>query len=290
MRPDLIQAPVKRLHLQGSDTPEGQKRLWYFSFGANMDPHVLQKARQVQPSESHPCIVEGYTLAFTHRGVPYTEPSFANIEPLQWDPPAPTVQMADSTHGRQAGSDRFSDRVYHSAQGSQACSVTSTDRSSDSTQGRQGSSAQPGMAAMYSTPSLATATRLQASAEDHSSCTNSDLSRKAKPGSNQHSMHLSGITSQLNGITNQLNGITHLTANHTQQQQQQVTVHGVAHQITRAEMDQVRRTELGGGNPKCGYFEQVVWCTVYGGQRVPAVVLLTHPHASHRMVSMHQHT
>ena len=54
------------------------------------------------------------------------------------------------------------------------------------------------------------------------------------------------------------------------------------HQITRAEMDEIRRTEGGGGNKSLGYFEEDVPCRLYDGQLVTGVALLAHPYCKFR--------
>ena len=65
---------------QQQDTVE---RLWYFSFGSNMDKHVLQNRRGIKPVDSVACRVPGYRITFDLRGLFYLEPAFANIEKVQ---------------------------------------------------------------------------------------------------------------------------------------------------------------------------------------------------------------
>ena len=58
-----------------SSTPSSSSEevVWYFAFGSNMASRVLIGRRQVQPMESHPCVVEGYDLVFNMRGLPFFE-------------------------------------------------------------------------------------------------------------------------------------------------------------------------------------------------------------------------
>jgi hypothetical protein len=57
-----------------------ERRLWYLSYGSNMNPLVLTERRKVYPVESIPCSVPGYSLNFDCQGIPYFEPAFASIE------------------------------------------------------------------------------------------------------------------------------------------------------------------------------------------------------------------
>lgn len=40
---------------------------------------MLTDRRKVAPKASRPCKVDGYTLAFNYRGIPFTEPGMATI-------------------------------------------------------------------------------------------------------------------------------------------------------------------------------------------------------------------
>lgn len=60
---------------------EGEStRVWYFAYGSNMSPITLGR-RRLRPSESVAGVLVGYRLLFDHVGVPFFEPSFANIVP-----------------------------------------------------------------------------------------------------------------------------------------------------------------------------------------------------------------
>ncbi len=54
--------------------------LWYFAYGANMSAEVLTR-RGLAPRHSEPAWLEDHARRFSHRGLIFTEPAFANIEP-----------------------------------------------------------------------------------------------------------------------------------------------------------------------------------------------------------------
>lgn len=58
--------------------PELQSQ-WYFAYGANMSFETL-KRRGVNPIRSVSARLDGYALKFSHRGLLFTEPAFANLE------------------------------------------------------------------------------------------------------------------------------------------------------------------------------------------------------------------
>jgi hypothetical protein len=60
-----------------------EEKIWYLSYGSNMNPVVLSERRKVYPIQSLPCTVPGYELNFNYRGVPYFEPSFASIHRIK---------------------------------------------------------------------------------------------------------------------------------------------------------------------------------------------------------------
>ena len=74
----------------GDETPDDLKTdgvaetpsVWVFAFGSNMKKDVLEGRRMIKPAESVPAIVPGYMLTFNQPGLPYREPGFATIEPL----------------------------------------------------------------------------------------------------------------------------------------------------------------------------------------------------------------
>ena len=59
---------------------DAETTLWYFSYGANMSAAVLTR-RGVSPRESIAAHLGDHSLRFSHQGLLFTEPAFANIEP-----------------------------------------------------------------------------------------------------------------------------------------------------------------------------------------------------------------
>ncbi|WP_166805085.1 gamma-glutamylcyclotransferase family protein [Nitrosococcus wardiae] len=58
---------------------------WYFAYGANMLTDVLVRRRGVIPLSSEQARLDGYQLVFSQPGLPYIEPCFASIQPIQTD-------------------------------------------------------------------------------------------------------------------------------------------------------------------------------------------------------------
>lgn len=61
------------------DFPAEQK-YWYFGYGSNMNSKVFQGRRQMRPTKIERAVLKDYRLAFNQPGIPWLEPSFANIE------------------------------------------------------------------------------------------------------------------------------------------------------------------------------------------------------------------
>ncbi|KAJ3049839.1 hypothetical protein HK097_009163 [Rhizophlyctis rosea] len=75
---------VKAELVDDLNTPESDDDLcWYLAYGSNMTTKVLTGRRQVKPLEAIPVTCEGYRLAFDCRGLPYFEPAFASIRPIE---------------------------------------------------------------------------------------------------------------------------------------------------------------------------------------------------------------
>jgi len=54
--------------------------LWYFAYGANMNPAVfIERRGSVQVARDRGCL-KGYRLVFDRPGIPLLEPAFANLE------------------------------------------------------------------------------------------------------------------------------------------------------------------------------------------------------------------
>ncbi|KAJ2544304.1 hypothetical protein EV175_005904 [Coemansia sp. RSA 1933] len=60
-----------------------EETLWYLGYGANMSSKVLSGRRQVFPKESCPVVVHGYQLTFDMAGLPYWEPGFGTLKPVE---------------------------------------------------------------------------------------------------------------------------------------------------------------------------------------------------------------
>lgn len=57
------------------------KSLWYFGYGANMSSKTFQRSyRRLHPTSAEAATLRGYRLSFSEPGIPFFEPSFANIE------------------------------------------------------------------------------------------------------------------------------------------------------------------------------------------------------------------
>jgi gamma-glutamylcyclotransferase (GGCT)/AIG2-like uncharacterized protein YtfP len=63
--------------------------LWYFAYGANMDRATLVERRGIEPAGELTVTLDGYELVFNQKGIPWLEPSFANLR----------VAEAQSVHG-----------------------------------------------------------------------------------------------------------------------------------------------------------------------------------------------
>ncbi len=61
------------------DFPATEK-YWYFGYGSNMNSQVFQGRRNMKPTKIERAVLKDYRLAFNQPGIPWLEPSFANIE------------------------------------------------------------------------------------------------------------------------------------------------------------------------------------------------------------------
>ena len=59
--------------------PADQK-YWYFGYGSNMNSKVFQGRRAMRPTKIERAVLRDYRLVFNQPGIPWLEPSFANIE------------------------------------------------------------------------------------------------------------------------------------------------------------------------------------------------------------------
>jgi hypothetical protein len=58
----------------------GSDRIFYFAYGSNMNSTVFQGRRRMRPTKIERAILKNYRLVFNQPGIPWIEPSFANIE------------------------------------------------------------------------------------------------------------------------------------------------------------------------------------------------------------------
>lgn len=55
--------------------------IWYFAYGSNMSSKTFQRGfRRLNPSSTERAMLRGYRLAFSEPGIPFFDPSFANVE------------------------------------------------------------------------------------------------------------------------------------------------------------------------------------------------------------------
>ena len=242
-----------------------------------MDPDVLGRVRHVHPRQSQPCKVEGYVLTFAHRGLPYLEPGFGTIEPLEQDPVPPTLIIQTSAQHSGAAQDgkitmystpskSAAEQLLHkqTAQASGAHQAPQSPRPASSAQGAYGS---PELPVSFG-PSRSSAKRNRSDSVSQSPCdyehTNFNLD-----GSHSLDSHASGGEPAVNG-------------------HKHVEVHGVVHLISQQDMAQICKTEGGGGAANHGYYVQHVPCHLYNGETLRALTLLTHPSSLLHQVSAHR--
>lgn len=83
--------------------------IWYFAYGTNMSRATLAR-RGLRPSSSEAARLDGYRLRFSHRGLVFVEPAFANIEA------DPSASMHGVLHRLESGQlarlDRFEGAEY----------------------------------------------------------------------------------------------------------------------------------------------------------------------------------
>ena len=239
-----------------------------------MDPDVLGRVRHVHPRQSQPCKVEGYVLTFAHRGLPYLEPGFGTIEPLERNPVPPTLTLQT--------------RVYYSG------------------------TAQEGKATMYSTPSKAVADQLLHHQTVSSAVADQDP-QSPRPASSAQSafgspelpvsfapVRSSAKRSRSDSVSQSSCDYEHnsfnLDGSHPPDSHatrgrplvnghKHVEVHGVVHLISQQDMAQICKTEGGGGAANHGYYVQHVPCQLYNGKTLQALALLTHPSSLLHQVS-----
>ena len=257
--------PVEARHSQ-TDHSSNADLLWYFAFGSNMDPDVLGRVRHVHPRQSQPCKVEGYVLTFAHRGLPYLEPGFGTIEPLNQNPVPPTLTL--QTQARHSGtaqegkatmystpSKAVADQLLHhkTVQAAVADQDPQSPQPASLAQSVQGSPELP----VSFAPTQSSAKRSRGALVSQSSCDYEHNSFNLD-GSQAPNFHATGGKPLVNG-------------------HKHFEVHGVVHLISQQDMAQICKTEGGGGAANHGYYVQHVPCQLYNGETLQALALLTHP-------------
>ena len=244
---------------------------------------MLGKRRFVYPKQSHPCKVLGYVLTFSHLGMPYMEPGFGTIEPLEWDPQPPTLIVGSNAHQNgtaQAGkATMFSTPSKPVAE--KLALATSRQQKADAAAEQDPESPRPTTPTngVFGSPELpvsfgharSASKRSRTSPVSDASC---DYESNDFDLDGSHPMGSQASTSRAAAM----NGHKY------------VAVHGVVHQITQADMAQICKTESGGGGGNHGYYAELVPCELYNGETVQALGLLTFPNSKHRQVSMLWHT
>ncbi|KAJ2617580.1 hypothetical protein EV177_000495 [Coemansia sp. RSA 1804] len=86
-----------------STSSKDEEMLWYLGYGSNMSSKVLSGRRQVFPKESCPVVVEGYQLTFDMAGLPYWEPGFGTLQPVNAD--GNSSRFQDNKTGEQSKGD-----------------------------------------------------------------------------------------------------------------------------------------------------------------------------------------
>lgn len=56
------------------------EKYWYFGYGSNMNSRVFQGRRNMKPTKIERGVLKDYRLVFNQPGIPWLEPSFANVE------------------------------------------------------------------------------------------------------------------------------------------------------------------------------------------------------------------
>jgi gliotoxin/aspirochlorine biosynthesis gamma-glutamylcyclotransferase len=64
--------------------PSPRDNVWYLAYGSNLASSKFTHDRGIVPLDSIVVTVPGYTLSMDSAGVPYREPSFANIRPISY--------------------------------------------------------------------------------------------------------------------------------------------------------------------------------------------------------------
>ena len=272
------------IHPRGVELSDDDTELvWYFAFGSNMSPDTLGKVRKVFPVQSKACKVLGYTLTFSHTGLPYIEPGFGTIEPLSWHPVPPTLRIASSSHDKAAATPGKA--TMYSTDAPVASALKAASVADATTAAIDTLSPQPRQAngsPVVRSPELPISfgPAEGASKSSNASPATDEPSNTSHQSSTVKASHRPSSVNVTQSSNHSDNGRSTAEAS-----DHGVLVHGVVHQISQAEMRQIIKTESGGGSGNHGYYTERVQCELYGGGHVQALTLLSHPNSMQRQVS-----
>ena len=74
---------------------ETSERLWYMSYGSNMNPIIFEKRRGIKPRTTRCVKIPGYVFSYSYDGVPYLEPAFATCHKREETPYQCSVKHPD---------------------------------------------------------------------------------------------------------------------------------------------------------------------------------------------------
>ncbi|KAI9506143.1 hypothetical protein BX070DRAFT_232298 [Coemansia spiralis] len=94
-----------------NDSRHEEEKVWYLGYGSNMSSKVLSGRRQVFPVESLPVVVKGYQLTFDMAGLPYWEPGFGTIQPVNTKSNSADHIIADGLDSTDASKRRLLDGI-----------------------------------------------------------------------------------------------------------------------------------------------------------------------------------
>lgn len=78
--------------------PVPTKTVWYLAYGSNLSSEKFIHDRGIKPISSLVVTVPGWTLTMDSAGVPYSEPSFASISPVNTSGRGKTVVLIGTAY------------------------------------------------------------------------------------------------------------------------------------------------------------------------------------------------
>ncbi|KAI1421996.1 hypothetical protein F5Y12DRAFT_661373 [Xylaria sp. FL1777] len=76
--------------------PAPKENVWYLAYGSNMSTEKFIKGRGIVPLDTATVTVPGWVLSMDSAGVPYSEPSYASISPV--DPHRNSMQLVGTAY------------------------------------------------------------------------------------------------------------------------------------------------------------------------------------------------